>query len=311
MWGWVVEDVETGHRSFSPLNEGLGVVMRYGAYGQAVLERMRWLNMTLGPALQRAIRSSQPVEINPLIGQAIQMGDECHNRNRAASLLLFRSLAVPLANAVPDSRKRAEVFDAISSNEHFFLNVSMAAAKVALDAGHGVSNSTLVTAMTRNGNEFGIRLSGTGGAWFTSPAAVPDGLYFPGHSVADANPDIGDSAITETYGLGGFALAAAPAIVGFVGGTTASASVTTERMREICLDASTRFRIPWLDFAGVPQGIDARLVVQSGIAPRITTGIAHREAGRGQIGAGIVDAPLACFEDGVRALGMSVASENL
>jgi hypothetical protein len=167
----------------------------------------------------------------------------------------------------------------------------------------------MVTAMSRNGTDFGIRLSGTNDTWFTRPAAVPDGLYFPGYSPADANPDIGDSAITETFGLGGFALAAAPAIVGFVGGTATSAALTTERMREICLDASTQFRIPWLDFAGVPQGIDARLVVHSGIAPRITTGIAHREAGRGQIGAGIVDAPLRCFEDGARALAASLASK--
>jgi hypothetical protein len=310
MWGWVVVDEVTGVRSFSPLNEGLGQVMRFGAHGPAVLEHMRWLNGVVGPALQRAFRSTEPIDVGSIIAQALHMGDECHNRNRAASLLLFRRLASALAETATSNGELVMVLHTIGANEHLFLNVGMAAAKVALECGHRESGSSLVTVMTRNGTDFGIRLSGTGDRWFTAPAAIPNGLYFPGFSPSDANADIGDSAIVETYGLGGFAMAAAPAIVGFVGGTTARAFATTEEMREISLSESQRYVIPNLDLAGVPQGIDARLVVHSGITPRLTTGIAHREAGRGQIGAGIVDAPIECFEAAVAALAESVTKSR-
>ena len=68
----------------------------------------------------------------------------------------------------------------------------------------------VVTAMARNGTDFGIQVSGTGDRWFTGPANTPEGLYLGAYGPDDANPDIGDSAITETAGIGGFAMAAAP-----------------------------------------------------------------------------------------------------
>jgi hypothetical protein len=303
---WRVEDAASGRCAFSNLNEGLGRALRFGAYGEDVLERLRWMAAVLAPALDAALGSLGGVELKPLIAQALLMGDEAHNRNAAASGLLLRRLAGALARLAPPAE--AQVYEFMAGNEHFFLNLSMAACKLMLDAAHGVPGSSLVTAMSRNGVDFGIRLSGLGARWFSAPAAAVEGLYFAGYGPADAARDLGDSAITETAGLGGFAMAAAPAIVKFVGGRAADAAASSLRMRHITLGESSVFQIPALDFSGTPTGIDARKVVDSGIAPLINTGIAHREPGIGQIGAGITRAPLGCFVQAVCALDAALAA---
>ena len=300
---WVVEDRAHGNRAYATLNEGLGKVLRYGAHSADVLERLRWMEEALGPALGRALREAGGLDVRALIAQAVQMGDECHNRNRAASALLLKALAPHLAALDRPAAERARLLAVPGANDHFFLNVAMAACKAALDAAHGVPRSTLVTAMARNGTDFGIRVSGLGDRWFTAPAETPVGLYFAGFGAADANPDIGDSAITETAGLGGFAMAGAPAIVEFVGGTPADALAATRLMYEITLGESDAYRLPALDFRGTPTGIDLRLVVQTGVLPQINTGIAHRAPGIGQIGAGLVKPPIECFEAALRTFG--------
>jgi hypothetical protein len=218
----VVENAAGGNRAFATLNEGLGRALRFGAYDAAVLDRLRWMAMTLGPALGCALAKGGPVDLKRITAQALQIGDECHNRNVAATALFARAIAPALSRAV-DSPSAAAVLDFLLANDHFFLNLSMAACKAALDASHGFPGSTVVTAMARNGVEFGIRVSGTGARWFTDPSPLIDGLYFPGYSSADANPDLGDSAITETAGIGGFAMGGAPAIVRFIGGTPGDA----------------------------------------------------------------------------------------
>jgi hypothetical protein len=299
---YVIENRAHGNRAYSTINEGLGKVLRYGAFSAEVLDRLRWFRDTLGPALGEAIRRAGGVDVRALIGQALQMGDECHNRNRAASALLVKALAPHVAALALDAGERQRILAFAAGNEHFFLNIGMAACKAALDAAHGVADSTLVTTMARNGTDFGIRVSGAGDRWFTGPADTPVGLYFPGHGAADANPDIGDSAITETAGIGGFAMGGAPAIVQFVGGTVADALRYTRLMYEITLAESEAYRLPSLDFRGTPTGIDVRLVVQTGVLPQINTGIAHRQPGVGQIGAGLVRPPRACFTEAVRAL---------
>ncbi len=299
---FVVENRAAGNCAYATLNEGLGKVLRYGAHAPEVLERLGWFRDVLGPALGEALRRLGGVDLRALIGQAVQMGDECHNRNRAASALLIKALAPELAALDLAPRERARILAFAAGNEHFFLNASMAACKAALDAAHGVPDSTLVTTMARNGTDFGIRVSGLGDPWFTGPAETPQGLFFPGYGPADANPDIGDSAITETAGLGGFAMAAAPAIVQFVGGTAAEALRYTRAMYEITLAENPAYRIPVLDFRGTPTGIDVRLVAQTGILPQINTGMAHREAGIGQIGAGLVKPPRVCFDRALDAL---------
>jgi Protein of unknown function (DUF1116) len=298
----VVENRHAGNRAYSTLNEGLGKVLRYGAYAPDVIDRLRWFRDVVGPALGEAIRRTGGVDLRALIAQAVQMGDECHNRNRAASALLIKALAPELAGLDLPARERSRILAFAASNEHLFLNVGMAACKAALDPAHGVLDSTLVTAMARNGTEFGIRVSGLGDRWFTGPAQTPQGLYFPGFGPGDANPDIGDSAITETAGLGGFAMGGAPAVVQFVGGTPADALAYTRLMYEITLAESTAYRLPTLDFRGTPTGIDVRLVVQTGILPQIDTGMAHREPGIGQVGAGLVKPPRVCFDRAFDAL---------
>jgi hypothetical protein len=297
---WVVEDPATGRRAFSNYNEGLGKVLRFGAYSPEVLDRLRWMGTGLLGALRSALADLGGVDLRSLMARALQMGDELHNRNAAATGLFTRLLAPALARTAGGEAGR--ILEFLAGNDHFFLNLSMAACKLAADAARGVEGSTLCTAMARNGTDFGIQVSGLDGHWFTAPAPVVDGLFFGGYGPGDAAPDLGDSAITETAGLGGLSLAAAPAIVQFVGGTSAFALDTTRRMAAICLGEHPEFIIPALDFRGTPAGIDARKVVDLNRAPVINTGIAHREAGVGQIGAGITAAPLACFEQAVAAL---------
>ncbi len=308
---YVVRNRASGNVAYSNLNEGLGKVLRYGANSDEVLDRLRWMRDVLGPALGEALRGlPDGVDVRALIAQAIHMGDECHNRNRAASALLVKALAPRIAALGIPSADRARVLEFAGGNEHFFLNVGMAACKAALDAAHGVPSSTMVTTMARNGTDFGIRVSGLDDRWFTAPADTPVGLYFAGSSADDANPDVGDSAITETAGIGGFAMAGAPAIVQFVGGSPRDALTYTRRMYEITLGESSAYTLPILDFRGTPTGIDVRLVMQTGILPQINTGIASRRAGVGQIGAGLVNPPRACFEQALRACAPAAARQE-
>jgi len=299
---WVVENTAAGNRTFCNLNEGLGKVLRFGANSPDVLDRLRWLGTEFFTTMQVAVRGLAHPDLKPLMAQALHMGDELHNRNSAASALLFKQLALALLKSKLDSGAMQRTLAFIAGNDHYFLNISMAACKAMTDAAHGVPGSSMVTVMTRNGVNFGLRLSGTGDEWFQAPANPVDGLYFPGYSVEDAAADLGDSAITETNGLGGFAMAASPAIVQFVGGTPADATANSRRMLSITLGSNPAFTLPPLNFGGTPAGIDARLVADSGVLPIINTGIAHKKAGVGQIGAGITTAPMECFNDALAAL---------
>ncbi|HEX5759329.1 MAG TPA: DUF1116 domain-containing protein [Thermoanaerobaculia bacterium] len=298
---YVIEDAEHGGRAYSNFNEGYGKVLRYGAYSEEVLARLRWIDETLAPLVGEAVELAGGLDMKALAAEALTMGDEGHNRNRAGSLLLLRALAPHLARAAADPETAAAVLDFLGANALSVLNPIMAACKAMADAAHGIEQSTIVTAMARNGTDFGIRVSGLGERWFTAPAAVPQGLYFPGFTGTDANPDIGDSTITETVGLGAFAMAAAPAIVTFVGGTPQDALHATLEMYEITAAENPQLTIPALGFRGTPTGIDLRKVVELGVTPRINTGIAHKLPGVGQIGAGLVRPPLEVFEQALLA----------
>jgi len=299
---WMVANSTDGNKAFTSLNEGLGKVLRFGANSPEVIERLQWMQTTLAEVLNAALSSAEGIDIKTLMAQALHMGDEVHNRNTAATGLLLKQLVPHALRSGLPSDDVAVAIEFIAGNDHFFLNVSMAACKVMLDAAHDVPNSSMVTAMARNGVEFGIRVSGGGDEWFTTPAPVVDGLYFPGYSIADAAPDLGDSAITETAGIGGFAMAASPAIVQFVGGTPADAVARSKEMVPITLGRNNALTIPALNFSGTAAGIDIRKVVDTGIQPIINTGIAHKNAGVGQIGAGITRAPMACFTKAVQSL---------
>jgi hypothetical protein len=298
---YILENRTHGNKSYSNLNEGYGKVLRYGAYSEEVLDRLRWMEEVMAPVLANAIEASGGLDIRALLAEALHMGDEGHNRNKAGSILYTTKLAPFVAKAAPNPTVAAKVLQTLGDNALSVLNPVMAACKGMVDAAHGIEGSTVVTVMARNGTDFGIRVGGLGDRWFTAPVAVPQGLYFPGFTAEDASGDIGDSTITETAGIGGFAMASAPAIVTFVSGTPKDALNATLEMYEITYVEHKYFTMPPLDFRGTPTGIDIRKVVEKGITPRVNTGIAHREPGVGQVGAGLVRPPMAMFEEAVVA----------
>ncbi len=298
---WIVENKTNGRKTFCTLNEGLGKVLRYGAFSDEVITRLKWMEKTLAPVLKAAIPLAAEINLKNMIAQALQMGDEVHNRNKAATSMLIRELAAAITKTSFSQEEKARVLEFMHSNDHFFLNLSMPAAKVMLQAAEWIEGSTIVTTMCRNGTEFGIRVAGLKDRWFTGPAQIVQGLLFPGFEEKDCNPDIGDSAITETCGLGGFSMAAAPAIVKFVGGTVSDAMNFTRKMYEITDGESQSFQIPAMDFRGSPTGINILKVCEKNILPQINTGIAHKDAGVGQVGAGLVNPPMKCFEDALEA----------
>ncbi|MBU0928119.1 MAG: DUF1116 domain-containing protein [Spirochaetes bacterium] len=304
---WIVENKAFGNRAYCTLNEGLGKVLRYGAYSAEVIDRLRWMRDELAPILSEALALHGPVDMRSLIAQVLQMGDEGHNRNRAGTSIVIRELAPHIVTLDYPKEKLAKALAFLNSNDHFFLNLTMPSAKCSVDAAAGIEGSTIITTMARNGTEFGIKLSGLPGRWFTGPAGVIDGLYLPGYGPADASRDIGDSVITETSGIGGFAMAAAPAIVKFVGGSPKDAVDVTMRMYEITDAESESYRIPVLDFRGTPTGIDVRKVVETGILPAINTGIAHKDPGVGMVGAGLVKPPENAFRDALVAFAEKYA----
>jgi hypothetical protein len=300
---FIIENKVFGNRAFATQNEGLGKVLRYGGMGPEVYERLKWMETVLYPTLSKALQAiPDGIDIKSIIAQALHMGDETHNRNRAATSLFLRAIAPSLARTCDDREVLAKVIEFIDRNDHFFLNLSMPAGKAMLEPAEGVEGSTIVTVMARNGTDFGIRLASMPDRWFTALAEEVNGLYFPGFSHEDANPDIGDSTITETAGYGGFAMAAAPAITQFVGGTPDMALQATREMYEITFSEHEGYTIPILNFRGTPLGIDVRKVMETGILPQINTGIAHRLPGFGMVGAGILRAPAKCFQDAFEAL---------
>jgi hypothetical protein len=303
---WIVENTAFGNRAFATLNEGLGKVLRYGAYDSEVIARLRWMEKTLAPLLRAALESHGPLDLRSHIAQALQMGDEVHNRNRAATSLLIRVLAPHLVQIDAPREDIAAVMRFLNGNDHFFLNLSMAASKCALEPAAGQPLSTMVSLMARNGTDFGIQIAAFPGEWFTAPAPMVEGLYLPGFTAADAAPDIGDSVITETAGLGGMAMAAAPAIVQFIGGSPSQALDFTRRMYDITLAEHPVYTIPALAFRGTPSGIDLLRVVESGVVPVVNTGIAHREPGIGMVGAGLVKPPAACFRAALLAFARTL-----
>jgi hypothetical protein len=302
---FVVENKTYGNKSYVNMNEGLGQVLRMGSFSQETIDRLRWMEEVLYPNLRDGIRHIAKtlggLDIKSIIAQALHMGDELHNRNKAGTSLFLRAIIPAMIEAVPDVKQLPEVIRFIDKNDHFFLNLAMAAGKCTLEAAHGVEGASMVTTMARNGTEFGIKVSGLGDQWFTCQAALPDVLLFPGFTKDDVNRDIGDSAVMETSGLGGFALAAAPAIIQFVGGTAQDAANYTMEMYEITIGENNIYTIPAFNFRGTPTGIDILKVAETGITPVLDTGAACKEAGRGQVGAGIVRMPLDAFAKAAEA----------
>ena len=298
---YILENKTHGNKTYSNLNEGYGKVLRYGAYSEEVISKLRWMEDVMAPLLQEAIESSEGIDIRALLAESLHMGDEGHNRNKAGSILFTAKLAPLITAVAKDNKVASEVLAFLGENALSVLNPVMAACKAMSDVAHGIEGSTIVSVMARNGTDFGIRISGLGERWFTAPVPTPKGLYFPGYTEEDSSGDIGDSTITESAGIGGFAMATAPAIVNFVSGTPKDALNTTLEMYEITYTEHKYFTIPPLDFRGTPTGMDLRKIVEKNITPRINTGIAHKEAGIGQVGAGLVRPPISLFQEALVA----------
>lgn len=303
MFMHVVENRPYGNRAYTNLSEQLAKILRMGAHDQTVIDRLKWMRDVFGPILRDAMLSAGEIDLRKMLAQAIHMGDEAHNRNNAGTALLIQALTPHILQTDFSTEKKVEVFDFVALSDYFSGPTWMATAKAAMDAAHNIVDSTIVTTMCRNGVEFGIRVSGIGGnIWFTGPAQYIEGPLFAGFTKDDRGRDIGDSAITETYGIGGFAMAAAPAIVPLVGGTVEEAIGYSRTMLEITTTTNPNITIPLLNFRGIATGIDVRKVEETGILPLINTAIAHKEAGVGMIGAGITHPPIEAFHAATLAL---------
>ena len=299
---WHVVNKTFGIDAYCTMNEGLGKVLRFGACDQEVFDRLHRMREVYYPVLKEALELHGEIDLKVMIAQALQMGDEGHNRNKAGTSLLLREIAQDIYNTHFPKEQQMAAFKFLNDNDHVFLNLTMPACKSTMDAIFDIPYSTVVATMCRNGTEFGIRIAGLGkDQWFTAPSEVIRGLYFPGFTEKDANRDVGDSCITETTGIGGFCMAASPAIVQFVGGQVQDAINYSSQMYEITVGEGNAYKIPVLDFRGSATGIDIMKVIETGIRPIINTGIAHKDYGVGQIGAGLVNPPEGCFTKAIAA----------
>ena len=300
---WVVEDKETKQRAYANISEGQGVGLRFGEYTQKTLDKLDWIKDVFMPVFQRILKEDGPIDLAPIMAQGLAMGDELHMRNIATTSLILKRLAPSIAKFGGEYTKDILNFIAVG-NDQFFLNLAMASNKLAADMADGVEGATIVTAIARNGVEVGIRISGLKGRWFTAKAPMIQGLFFPGYTEENANPDLGDSAIMEVGGFGGCAMIASPAITKFLGQDSVDiAHKTTHDSYKIAVSENSKYQIPIYNFKGIPLGIDAIKVVETGITPVLNTAIANNEAGKGMVGAGMSIVPLKPFEEALLALG--------
>lgn len=282
-----------GVQAYSPINQGPGEVAWFGRDTDAAIERLRFLVATAGPAVAAILAAAGPLDVLAIAQQGITMGDDMHMRTQAATNLLTRAW-LPYIAALPDA-VRTPFAGYLAANHLFFLNLAMAAAKSLQMRAAEVPGSSIITSMARNGTTFGVKV-GDATDWQICPAPpVGDALYYSGFGPETSARDIGDSAVLELTGMGGPAAGGSAAVAGFLGGTMAAAAAATEGFRAICVGTSSRFTLPPLEFAGTPLGVDVRRVVETGITPKITTGILHADAGTGQVGAGVATAPMECF----------------
>jgi len=303
MFMHIVENRPHGNYAYTNLSEQLAKILRMGANDQSVIDRLNWMRDVFGPILRDAMVSAKEIDLRMMLAQALHMGDEAHNRNNAGTTLLIQALTPHILESDFSTKDKQDVFNFVASSDYFSGPTWMAASKAAMDSAHNIPDSTIVTTMARNGVEFGIRVAGTGeDTWFTGPAQFVEGPLFAGFTAEDKGLDIGDSAITETYGIGGFAMACAPAIVPLVGGTVSEAIEYSRTMAEITEGFNAALTIPILGFRGTATGIDVRKVEETGILPIINTAIAHKEAGIGMIGAGLTHPPAEAFHKATLAL---------
>jgi len=300
---FVVENPPFGNTAFCNFYEGKERRrLNYGSYDEGVHERLDHINRVLGPVVGAAVRAAGGIDLVPIMRKAVQMGDEMHSRSAAATMLFEEALAVPLLDLAADDLAGVKaLYEAFQGNDYHFLRLSMAACKAACDAAHGVEGSTVVTAMTFSCQGFAIRVSGLGDTWFRGPHAQATAKLFQGHSEDEITWMGGESIITETAGLGGFAQAAALPLQRYQGGSAKAMIDRNLELYEITVGEHTEYPIPLFDYRGTPTGIDVEKVVATQILPAMDVGIPGRDGG--QIGAGFIRAPIECFRDALAAAG--------
>jgi hypothetical protein len=300
----VTKNEPYGNYGFSTFNEGRGNTLWFGIYDMGTLDRLKWIRDTLGPAMKAAVKIHEPINVFDIVEQGLQMGDECHARHAASTALLIKQLIPSMLDAGVSGKKVSSIIRFMNENSHFFLNFTLSAVKVTMDSAHNIPFSTIVTGMSRNGVDFMLRVSGLGENYIVGPVSSMDNaVYYTGFTVEDAAGDIGDSAITETCGLGGMAIASAPSLAPFVGGSLSDEIESIQKLNSITLDTHHRFKMPTMDMENTPLGIDILRVVETRIVPFITTGVLHETSPVvGQIGTGVSNVPVTLFDQALMAL---------
>lgn len=299
---FVVENRTHGNLGYCNFYEGKEPRrLNYGCYDAGVHERLLHVNTVLAPVVGEAIRRQGGIHLKPLIARALRMGDEVHSRNAAASVLFSREILPAVLDMVAEGVENVrDTMLHLAENDYFFLRLSMAASKASADA-MATPGSTLVSAMAFSCRGFAIKLAGLGGQWFEGPPPIHQGKLFTGHTDDEITWMGGESPITETVGLGGFAQACALSLQEYQGGSPDVMIQRNKEMYSITHGENPDYRIPLFAFQGTPTGVDARLVLETGILPVMDVGLAGRDGG--QIGAGVIRAPRECFEGAMQAHG--------
>jgi hypothetical protein len=303
---FVVQDKVHGNQAYDWQQTDM---TSFGQSYEEGVKEIEFVQNTLAPVMAAAIRHAGGLNVKQLLAQGLQMGDELHGLFDATRGAFLGWILPHILRTDFPKETLAQVGDYFNTygGRWYCGNMMMGACKVMMDSARGIKYSTIVTAMARNGVEFGIKVSGMGDKWFLGPASPITGFMFPGFKVEESELDIGDSAISETRGLGGTALPSSPSQARLLGEDFQTAVNHTRAMREVSVSEDQLFRIPYMDFSGVPVGIDIRKVVQTSIVPKIDTGMAHKEGGHGIIGTGITEAPIQAFKNAVVAFAAQYA----
>jgi len=311
---YIIEDKSNGKFFYTNMSDNAansrGQSLRFGIFHKEAIQHLHWMENVQAPVFQKVIKALGEIDLRALIAESLHMADECHTRVKATSLLYMKAMAHLVPKFASNTSDADKILETLATDAFCGLNVAMAAAKTMTAAAHGVEKSTLITVFSRNGTDFGIKVSGLGNQWFTGPAEIPSGLWFPGYTAGDANPDIGDSAIMEAAGLGGLAMAASPASVAFIGGDAQEALNITMDMYEITHSEHKHFTIPALNFRGTPVGIDVRKVIERNIRPHINTGIANKKMNCVMVGCGAAHPPMVAFEQALEAFVSKYVGNN-
>jgi hypothetical protein len=233
------------------------------------------------------------------------MGDELHNRINATSNLLVNELIEGLVKVKSPYETISKVLDFTFKDPNgvrLSLGLAMACAQATLEPATQVEYSTVITCMSRNGVDWGVRLGACHPRWFTTTAPTCHKYYiFKPYTREDFGNDMGDSVITETNGWGALIAGNSLALAYVVGATPEEAFATQHENSKLTLAENPQYKIPAFGYRGSPCGIDVRQIVARRQSPVINTGIAHREAGHSVVARGLLTSPIDCFDQAFNA----------